>query len=195
MTVSSRFAPFRRAATALPASLFAACCPAPVIAPPPELAPPHLEPAPAEPHEALVEAEFPPELELTPSGDVPGELLPDAADARPSPDTIPETGARHEVTPFTTTLSVKVGDLITHTFARHPSVGRDATARAGGRAVTLLRRDDIMKHPDRQDMPGGDASSSTWVFKAVARGTATLRIEHLFRGDVEHRIEVAVTVE
>lgn len=112
-----------------------------------------------------------------------------------SAEVLPETGARHEINPFTSELTVKVGDLVTHTLARHPSVGRDGVANVSGEAVVLLRQDVVMKHPERQGMPGGDASSTTWVFKAVAPGAAAIRIEHLFRGEVEHRIEVALTVE
>jgi len=113
-------------------------------------------------------------------------------------DDLPETGKRHEISPFSKALRVAPGDLITHTFEQHESVGKDGTASVADPAVvTFLRRDTIYKHPDKMapGMTGGDAASATFVFKALKAGATQITIQHTFRGKVEHTIEVQVVVE
>jgi hypothetical protein len=95
-------------------------------------------------------------------------------------------------------LKLSVGDEFYYQFHRHGSVGEDAEF--------VIEDDSIISHTNTETeylhpenmkpgWTGGDAERGKWFFKALKAGGTTLRINVLFRFEVESSCTITVIVE
>jgi hypothetical protein len=106
--------------------------------------------------------------------------------------------AQVELTPLgARKVEVSVGTELTFSFSQHGSVGRYAEHEEADPAVVRFSREDMkFHHPERvkAGMAGADAATGTYVFEAVAPGTATVTIRDMFRGTAENTYTFTVVV-
>lgn len=96
------------------------------------------------------------------------------------------------------TVTVKVGAKLVYAYKSHGSVGYGATHRLDAQTVVRFVRDDVtFDRPEAtsKGMAGADAGTGRMLFEAVAKGTATLEVDELFRGTVSHAAKFTITVE
>ena len=98
-----------------------------------------------------------------------------------------------------TLLKLSVGDEFYYQFHRHGSVGEDAEF--------IIEDDSIISHtdtkteylhPENMKKPGwtgGDAERGKWFFKALKAGGTTLKINILFRFEIESSCTITIVVE
>lgn len=98
-----------------------------------------------------------------------------------------------------TVLKLSVGDEFYYQFHRHGSVGEDAEFEIGENSI-IVHTDTETEylHPEHMKKPGwtgGDAEKGKWLFKALKAGGTTLKINIMFRFEVESSCTISVVVE
>ncbi|MGY5879235.1 MAG: hypothetical protein RTV31_03245 [Candidatus Thorarchaeota archaeon] len=114
---------------------------------------------------------------------------------KPPKDEIFKVGCKDE----DTILKLSVGDEFYYQFHRHGSVGEDAEF--------VIEDDSIISHtdteteylhPEHMKKPGwtgGDAERGKWSFKAMKAGGTTLKINILFRFEIESTCTITIVVK
>lgn len=98
--------------------------------------------------------------------------------------------------PFKTKYTAVVGQKLVYTASVHGSVGSATTVSAPSEdIVKLMDSEHKYKDPSKKDMSGGDAATVTYTFEALKAGTGHVFIEKSFRGELENRYELEITVE
>jgi len=96
-------------------------------------------------------------------------------------------------------LKLSIGDEFYYQFHRHGSVGEDAEfAIEDDSIISHTNTETEYLHPENMKKPGwtgGDAERGKWFFKALKAGGTTLRINVLFRFEVESSCTITVIVE
>ncbi len=90
-----------------------------------------------------------------------------------------------------------VGERLLSTHMEHGSVGYTGAWTIGDEEVLRLdRREVAWKHPEKmaEGMSGADEADVTLVFEAVSRGQTQLTLEGYFRGELESRQVIEVSV-
>lgn len=101
------------------------------------------------------------------------------------------------LSPLEQQVSVAVGTTLQYSFKSHASVGYGADQKSSDEAVVRYVRTDTAYHQseaERGGKPGSDAATGTFVFEAVAPGTATLTIDDMFRGTAEKSTTFTIVV-
>ena len=98
-----------------------------------------------------------------------------------------------------TVLKLCVGDEFYYQFHRHGSVGEDAEFEIGDNSI-IVHTDTETEylHPEHMKKPGwtgGDAEKGKWFFKALKAGGTTLKINIMFRFEVESSCILSIIVE
>ncbi|MCJ7817654.1 MAG: hypothetical protein MUP60_02280 [Candidatus Thorarchaeota archaeon] len=114
---------------------------------------------------------------------------------KPPQDEIPKVECKGE----DTVLKLSVGDEFYYQFHRHGSVGIDAEFEIEDNSI-LAHTDSETEylHPEHMKKPGwtgGDAEKGKWFFKALKPGGTTLKINILFRFEVESTCTLTIVVE
>lgn len=94
-------------------------------------------------------------------------------------------------------ITVRPGERLTWSYRQHASVGYGASHTVSNAGVVrLVDTRTVYEHPEHMQGPmtGGDAATGTFVFEAVAAGEAVIELRNDFRGQVEKRVRVTVTV-
>lgn len=96
-------------------------------------------------------------------------------------------------------LKLSVGNEFYYQFSRHGSVGIDAEFEIGENSV-IAHTDTETEylHPEHMKKPGwtgGDAEKGKWFFKALKAGGTTLKINTMFRFEVESSCTISIIVE
>jgi len=110
----------------------------------------------------------------------------------------PVEGGPVSLSQFETTLTVATGTELRYSFKSHASVGFGAKYEVGDPAVLEYVRTDMdyeQSEAEREGKTGADAATGTFVFKAIAPGSTTLKVTEAFRGDPQLEVEYAITVE
>jgi len=95
-----------------------------------------------------------------------------------------------------TSMELRVGDRASLAVSVHDSVGKRAECETSDATTLRLESAGLeYANPERMGMPGGDAAARTFVFSAMAPGSATITLRKLFRGTVEETREIKVTVK
>lgn len=140
----------------------------------------------------------PPTIE--PSTDEPMTDKPDKPDKPNEPVADePATADSNAVvlTPFEQKVSVAVGTSLRYSFKSHGSVGYGANQACSDEAVVRYVRTDTVyeqSEAERAGKTGADAATGTFVFEAVAPGTATVTIDEVFRGTTEQSYTFTIVV-
>jgi len=98
-----------------------------------------------------------------------------------------------------TVLKLSVGDEFYYQFHRHGSVGEDAEFKIGD--TSIVAHTDTQTeylHPEHMKKPGwtgGDAEMGKWYFKALKAGGTILKINIMFRFELESSCTVTIVVE
>jgi len=96
-------------------------------------------------------------------------------------------------------LKLSVGDEFYYQFHRHGSVGEDAEfAIEDDSIISHTNTETEYLHPENMKKPGwtgGDAERGKWFFKALKDGGTTLKINTLFRFEVESSCTITIIVE
>ncbi len=98
-----------------------------------------------------------------------------------------------------TVLKLSVDDEFYYEFSRHGSVGVDAEFSIDDDSIishTSTKAEYL--HPEHMKKPGwtgGDAERGKWFFKAMKAGGTTLKINILFRFEVESSCTITIIVE
>jgi hypothetical protein len=96
-------------------------------------------------------------------------------------------------------LKLSVDDEFYYQFHRHGSVGEDAEFIIDD--VSIISHTDTETeylHPEHMKKPGwtgGDAERGKWFFKAKKAGGTTLKINIIFRFEVESTCTITIIVE
>ena len=98
-----------------------------------------------------------------------------------------------------TVLKLCVGDEFYYQFHRHGSVGEDAEFEIGDNSI-IVHTDTETEylHPEHMKKPGwtgGDAERGKWFFKALKAGGTTLKINIMFRFEIESSCTISIIVE
>ena len=98
-----------------------------------------------------------------------------------------------------TVLKLSVGDEFYYQFHRHGSVGEDAEFMIEDDSIiTHMKTETEYLHPEHMKKPGwtgGDAERGKWFFKALKAGTTTLKVNILFRFEIESSCTITIVVE
>jgi len=96
-------------------------------------------------------------------------------------------------------LKLSVGDEFYYQFSRHGSVGVDAEFNIEDDSIISHTNTEAeYLHPEHMKKPGwtgGDAERGKWFFKALKAGGTTLKINSLFRFEVESTCTITIIVE
>jgi hypothetical protein len=115
------------------------------------------------------------------------------------PDTgKPTDGNVIVLSPLEQQVAVAVGATMSYAFNSHASVGYGADQKCSDEAVVRYVRTDTayeQSEAERAGKTGADAATGTFVFEAVAPGTATVTIDEVFRGAVEQSTTFTIVVE
>jgi hypothetical protein len=90
--------------------------------------------------------------------------------------------------PSNSKLSICVGDTLSFHYLAHASVGYFGDYALQGQACRFVDEDFVYKHPDLmaiEGMTGCDEAEGIFRFEALEPGTAQLKFEHNFRGEIE----------
>ncbi len=99
------------------------------------------------------------------------------------------------ISPLIGKYTITVGQEIYYSANVHGSVGSSASASSTDEEVlAFVSREFEYEDEKRAEMPGGDAGTTTFVFKAVTPGTATVIVQHMFRGELENEYEIVINV-
>jgi hypothetical protein len=130
----------------------------------------------------------------------PAEPEPPAKPETPPPQVEPDPAADAnavKLSPLQKEVTVPVGAKLTYSFNSHASVGFGATQNVADPAVVKYVRTDKdydQSAEERANKDGADGGTGTFVFEAIAPGTAKVTVEELFRGDVESSTTFTITV-
>ena len=98
-----------------------------------------------------------------------------------------------------TVLKISEGDEFYYQFHRHGSVGEDAEFEIGDNSIiTHTGTETEYLHPEHMKKPGwtgGDAEKGKWFFKALKAGGTTLKINILFRFEVESSCTISIIID
>lgn len=96
-------------------------------------------------------------------------------------------------------LKLSVGDEFYYQFHRHGSVGEDAEFEIEDDSIVVHTKTETeYLHPENMKKPGwtgGDAEKGKWFFKALKAGGTTLKINILFRFEIESTCTLTIVVE
>jgi hypothetical protein len=95
-------------------------------------------------------------------------------------------------------MPIHVGDLLQYSGYVHGSVGNNLDYELSENEVLAYQNyASYYHHPEnmKDGWTGGDAATGTYIFEARKSGTARLVLLHLFRGSVEVRHELDITVQ
>lgn len=96
-------------------------------------------------------------------------------------------------------LRISVGDEFCYQFSRHGSVGIDAEFNIEDDSIISHTKTEVeYLHPEHMKKPGwtgGDAERGKWFFKTLKAGGTTLRINTLFRFEVESSCTITIVVK
>lgn len=124
---------------------------------------------------------------------------PNTVESEPNPVDPATTDAKVvELSPLEPQVRVATGATLQYAFKSHASVGYGANQTCSDEAVVrYVRTDMAYQQPETEQgrPPGGDAATGTFVFEAVAPGTATVTVEEVFRGTVERSTTFTIVVE
>jgi hypothetical protein len=101
------------------------------------------------------------------------------------------------LSPLETQVSVEVGTTLQYSFKSHASVGYGGDQKSSDEGVVRYVRTDTayeQSEAERRGKTGADAATGTFVFEAVAPGTATLTINEMFRGTAEQSTTFTIVV-
>jgi hypothetical protein len=101
------------------------------------------------------------------------------------------------LSPLEQQVSVAVGTTLQYSFKSHASVGVGGDQTSSDEAVVRYVRTDTayqQSEAEREGKPGSDAATGTFVFEAVAPGTASLTIDEMFRGNAEQSTVFTIVV-
>jgi len=114
---------------------------------------------------------------------------------KPPENDIPRVDCKGE----DTVLKISVGDEFYYQFHRHGSVGVDAEFNLEDDSIiTHTGTEAEYLHPEHMKKPGwtgGDAERGKWFFKALKVGGTTLKINILFRFEVESSCTITIVVK
>jgi hypothetical protein len=102
-----------------------------------------------------------------------------------------------QLSPLEKQVSVTVGSSLTYSFNSHSSVGYGAEQTCSDESIVRYVRTDTVyeqSEAERAGKTGADAATGTFVFEAVAPGTATVTVDELFRGSVEQSTTFTIVV-
>jgi hypothetical protein len=112
-------------------------------------------------------------------------------------DPVAADGKIVELSPLEQQVSVTVGTTLRYSFKSHASVGLGADQKSSDEAVIRYVQTDTkfqQSEAERAGKPGSDAATGTFVFEAVAPGTATLTVDEMFRGETEKSTTFTIVV-
>jgi hypothetical protein len=96
-------------------------------------------------------------------------------------------------------VSIKVGDMLSYAYRKHSSVGIRAYHEIDNTDVIVLDENNIeYLYPERKataGITGADDARGEFLFKAISAGVSTITFIHEYRGDVEKKHVVKVSVE
>ncbi|PRP96033.1 hypothetical protein [Enhygromyxa salina] len=95
------------------------------------------------------------------------------------------------------TVNVTVGTTLRYSFKSHASVGYGATQQCSDESVVRYVKTDTeyeQSEADRAGKTGADAATGTFVFEAIAAGTATVTVDEQFRGTSETTTTFTIVV-
>jgi hypothetical protein len=128
--------------------------------------------------------------------DQPAIVEPDSG--KPTNDTpAAADGKIVKLSPLEREVSVAVGATLQYSFNSHASVGYGANQQCSDETVVRYVRTDIVyeqSEAERAGKPGADAATGTFVFEAVAPGTATVTVDEVFRGTTEQSTTFTIVV-
>ena len=114
---------------------------------------------------------------------------------KPPQDEIIRVECRNE----DTVLKLSVGDEFYYQFHRHGSVGEDAEFEIGDNSIIVHTDTETEylhpEHMKKTGWTGGDAEKGKWFFKALKAGGTTLKINFMFRFEVESSCTINIIVE
>ncbi|XOV67053.1 MAG: hypothetical protein ACFHU9_15615 [Fluviicola sp.] len=100
-----------------------------------------------------------------------------------------------ELTPFSSSDTVHVGQIITYTGNIHGSVGEELEVYSSDEDIVQFIDSDIQyKKKQVPGMTGGDAAWKTFLFKAEKAGNTEMTIQEIFRGEVIQETRVVIMV-
>jgi hypothetical protein len=101
-----------------------------------------------------------------------------------------------ELTPLKVKYTVAKGQKLEYTASVHGSVGATTKVSADDESIIkLIDTKHKYTNPSKSKMPGGDAATVKYTFEAMKSGVGHVIIEKSFRGDLENRYELEITVE
>lgn len=101
------------------------------------------------------------------------------------------------LSPLEQQVGVAVGTTLQYSFKSHASVGYGANQTSSDETVVRYVRTDVayaQSEAERGGKPGSDAATGTFVFEAVAPGTATVTVDEVFRGETEKSTTFTIVV-
>ncbi len=101
-----------------------------------------------------------------------------------------------QLTPLETNYIVKVGQTLTYTANVHGSVGETTEVTAPNEnTIKLTDTKHKYNHPEKSNMPGGDAATVTYLFDALQTGEGHVIVVDSFRGEIQNTYDFKITVE
>ena len=94
-------------------------------------------------------------------------------------------------------LKVKVGTELTYQYYKHSSVGNEVSYTLSDEAVCKLVSNKVeYNNPEnmKSGWTGGDAATGTFIFQVLQKGECIIKIQHLFRGELEEEKALKVIV-
>jgi len=100
-----------------------------------------------------------------------------------------------QITSDTEKYELSVGQKISYTGTVHGSVGIQKECSSDDEAVVkLIDKDFKYVKPLVDGETGGDRATETYTFEAISEGKATITIEDWYRGELESKREVKISV-
>lgn len=92
-------------------------------------------------------------------------------------------------------VELRTGEKVSYRFQQHPSVGFDAEYIISDKEkLQWIETKKIFDQPEHMNTSGGDGGVGLFVFQAHSSGDLTLKIKHLYRGDVESEKVIQIKI-
>lgn len=93
-------------------------------------------------------------------------------------------------------VHLKVGQKAYWQFKQHTSVGFEGEASSTATDVLKIVKSHTQYHNKQvKGMTGGDAATVTLIFEALKKGSAQVKCQEIYRGEVKKTFEISVQVD
>ncbi|MFM7681665.1 MAG: hypothetical protein ACKO7P_02855 [Bacteroidota bacterium] len=90
---------------------------------------------------------------------------------------------------------VNLGQLIAYSYVDFGSTGQVTNYSTSNDALVLVDKISIAENPSEAEMPGGDETKVTLVYKAKKKGVCIFHVNHFFRSDMERKFSFQIHVK